>query len=486
MMVLFMKKQKFVFLLVLVILVFLGYSSYLRGDFVLDDEALILNSPVLSGKVTLGSIFTTSLYNQPYTYRPIQVLSYIIDHKIWGYNPFGFHLTSIIIHIINVFLIYYLLALIFPITLAQITAILFAVHPVNSSVVGYISSRADLLVFFFILLSVIFILKFINSSLKSFYFLSIFFGCLSYFCRENSLILFLLILLVVLINKVKYKRALLLATPFLLLSLIYFVSYSIFSRQLVNGFFPVQMSPVLIIVNFLNIIMKYLTILILPLNLHMFRSSAFILDFFNTRFILVVIFLIFSIYIIYKHRSNKPFLFGVFWFLIGLLPVVFILNRYPWLKKAMMAESWLYLSSSGFFLLFAICLAKFAKWGKIVLFSFVILCLYLTYQQHAYWTDNIASYKRIMQFLPKNNPVRKNLVRAYLKRNLYEEALFELNNFAASYPQSSERYVLQGDYYYAVKDFVRAKESYRIALSLNWRNAAIMEKLLKIEVENGK
>jgi tetratricopeptide (TPR) repeat protein len=80
-------------------------------------------------------------------------LSYAIDHRIWDVTPFGFHLTSILLHMLNVALLFWLArrieedlgqtgpAGIVPV----VTAALFAVHPLMTEAVGYVSGRSEVL-----------------------------------------------------------------------------------------------------------------------------------------------------------------------------------------------------------------------------------------------------------------------------------------------------------------------------------------------------
>ena len=86
----------------------------------------------------------------------------------------------------------------------------------------------------------------------------------------------------------------------------------------------------------------------------------------------------------------------------------------------------------------------------------------------------------------RSNPVRRNLIRVYLERGLYDKALAQLRIFSKAYPVSSLSYELEGDYYKAVKEPLKAKESYKKALIFDWRNREIIEKINNIEVENGK
>ena len=90
----------------------------------------------------------------------MQVLSYWLDHKVWGLRTFGFHLTNLILHLLNGILIYLILLKLFSDPkVAALASFLFIVHPLHVPVVSYISGRADLLSLLFILLSVFLFLE---------------------------------------------------------------------------------------------------------------------------------------------------------------------------------------------------------------------------------------------------------------------------------------------------------------------------------------
>jgi hypothetical protein len=78
-------------------------------------------------------------------------MSYALDYSAWVLEPFGYHLTNLLLHLINVAL-FFILALAYardrgssddllPFTAAA----LFAVHPLLTEAVGYVSSRSELL-----------------------------------------------------------------------------------------------------------------------------------------------------------------------------------------------------------------------------------------------------------------------------------------------------------------------------------------------------
>jgi hypothetical protein len=105
------------------------------NDFVFDDIYLItVNKQIQS--INLPLLLSS--------YRPIRDISYAIDFAFWGQNPFGFHLTNTIIHATNVLLVFSLvLRLTKDLASATITALIFAIHPIQTDSVTYISGRRD-------------------------------------------------------------------------------------------------------------------------------------------------------------------------------------------------------------------------------------------------------------------------------------------------------------------------------------------------------
>ena len=91
------------YLLGLFLLVVLVFSNSLFFGFVWDDNVLLV------GQESYQSVNFTQLLFSPVNgveYLPLRDLTYIIDYKIWGWNPFGFHLTNLILYILNIWAVY--------------------------------------------------------------------------------------------------------------------------------------------------------------------------------------------------------------------------------------------------------------------------------------------------------------------------------------------------------------------------------------------
>ena len=142
--------------LALAALVFLAFGGALRNGFVrFDDDAYVFeNPPVAAGLTWAGArwAFTTGTEAN---WHPLTWLSHMADVELYGLNPAGHHFTNLLLHAANAILLF--LALRGPtgrFWLALLAAALWAVHPLRTESVAWISERKDVLSTFFGLLAV--------------------------------------------------------------------------------------------------------------------------------------------------------------------------------------------------------------------------------------------------------------------------------------------------------------------------------------------
>jgi protein O-mannosyl-transferase len=127
----------------------LVYLNALHNPFVYDDFHTVVDNPSLHSLANLPAIVLYAVT------RPLVNLSYAIDYAAWGSGPFGFHLTSLLLHMLNVALLFVLAQRLVDDSREAVqgrygvaafgAAALFAVHPVMSEAVGYISGRSEVL-----------------------------------------------------------------------------------------------------------------------------------------------------------------------------------------------------------------------------------------------------------------------------------------------------------------------------------------------------
>lgn len=145
-------------LAVIAALVCLAYASTLRAEFVFDDlELIVTNEAFLHGEA-VGE------YSARYRFRQELMRSFKRDLELSGGQPDPaiFHAANVLTHLAVVTLVYGLLLLLarrfrWPfgerVTFASIGAGLFALHPLASEAVAYVTGRADLLATFYSLIA---------------------------------------------------------------------------------------------------------------------------------------------------------------------------------------------------------------------------------------------------------------------------------------------------------------------------------------------
>jgi hypothetical protein len=134
------------------------YLPSLHGEFVYDDPNAITQSTLIRQLWPPWLFITMST-------RPLTDYSYAIDYAISAYQPWTYHLTSILLHAVNALLLYGIAWAAFATPalaarygsarawLAWSAAALFAAHPLESESVAYVSSRSEVLVAAFMLLA---------------------------------------------------------------------------------------------------------------------------------------------------------------------------------------------------------------------------------------------------------------------------------------------------------------------------------------------
>jgi protein O-mannosyl-transferase len=126
----------------------LVYLNALHNPFVYDDYHTVVENRSIADLTNLPAIVLGAVT------RPILNLSYAFDRAIWGSTPFGFHLTNVLLHMVNVVLLFRLARRVGKGNLVAFAASgLFAVHPMMTEAVGYISGRSEVLCATFFMLA---------------------------------------------------------------------------------------------------------------------------------------------------------------------------------------------------------------------------------------------------------------------------------------------------------------------------------------------
>jgi tetratricopeptide (TPR) repeat protein len=377
----------------------------------------------------------------------------------------AYHLTNICLHILVALALYWLLLLLFsdPL-LSLITSLLFVVHPIHTEAVTYISGRSDSLAALFILLCLIFYIKYWEKSGKTNYSLMAIACVCALLSREISIIIALLALLYhfVFRKRVNIKSIALMAG----LTII----YALIRLTVLKSFLPEKADSVFLqrLPGFFVALTNYLRLIVFPVDLHMeYGQKAF--SFFEPKALIgLIILVILLCWALRKRASDTKKSFAIIWFLVTILPSS---NLYP--VNAYMAEHWLYLPSMGIFLLFACAITALyrirALRGLVISCLVLIIMFYsaMTLKQNEYWADALIFYQRNLRYGPKTSRLYNNLGNAYIERSRPQEALVYYRKVLAIDPKFAQAYYNIGNTYAGLNDYARAEKFYRKCTELD-------------------
>src|SRR5439155_21053728 len=151
----------------------------LHNPSVYDDHQMVVDNPSIRHLLDIRRIV---LYRAT---RPIVNFSYALDRGAWGPGPFGFHVTNVLLDVVNV-LLFFVLATRLAEDRARQTptaagnvhvvalaaAVLFAIHPMMTEAVGYISGRSEVLCGTFFLAALLYARAWMNGGPKMWWLLS--------------------------------------------------------------------------------------------------------------------------------------------------------------------------------------------------------------------------------------------------------------------------------------------------------------------------
>ena len=151
------------------------YLAALQNDFVAwDDSIYIVVNPYIRS-LNMG-FFKWAFFSFYAGYwAPLTWISHALDYAVWGLNPLGHHMTGIILHAVNSFIVVLLIIKLLEVLkertraenepmpflherailiTAGVTGLLFGLHPLHVESVAWVAERKDLLCALFFLLSI--------------------------------------------------------------------------------------------------------------------------------------------------------------------------------------------------------------------------------------------------------------------------------------------------------------------------------------------
>ena len=452
---------------------FLIYGSALNNDFVLwDDHYLIVGNPIVK-EISLWSLKEAFKTFDPELYIPATLMSYQIDHLLWGMNPFGFHLTNLVLHTMNALLVMmFLFLLLRNVHLSLFVGLLFLVHPLHTEAVAWASARKDVLSSFFFLLSVCSYLQWRErengqaGSGKLLYSFSIFAFALGLLAKVSIIMLPVILLL---IEWLLCHRRLLASsfvtisrlTPYFLLSVMFGIVALFGKKELVTILTPWE--TVLMAGRSAMFSLQHLFLPIGLSPIYPYNDAIHIgtPDLFTALVIVMAI----TFLTLFLKKYQCVLAFSWFFFLLTLAPT------FTTFAKAgdvyVTSDRYAYLPSIGIFLMFGL----FCHWvmRKVhmryapALFAVIILPLsVLSSEEAQIWKDSEALFRHVIMLYPKSVAAQNNLGIILLKqgdvlqgKEHFESAL-KIRPYAKSHVNLGDIFRMQRQWTEAVSEYEKA------------------------------
>ena len=459
-------------------LVLLAYYNVLNGDFLFDDEFLIQRNRFLRSWSSVGEIFLSSSTggagHVDSFYRPIQGLLYLFVNKLVGPTPLGFHALNVTIHTLNAVMILLLgRRLGWSHLGVWLAAAIWAVHPVHTEAVSYVSATADSLYTLACLLGVFVLLPDFSQArvLAATAIL-----LLGLFSKESGIVLAALAPVVFFYShKQRLQwRAYLRFWPLWVTALLYLIA-----RKTVldfNNSFDfykttnVYTESILVrLYTFFATLPSYISLLLWPAELHMDRSFPIFTDFWLMPVIVGAGIFAMALALLIYSRGQRALAasFAILWFFAAHAPHTGVLLP----VNSLFLEHWLYLPSIGFFLVVLnglVTLKKSQAWAvgvTAVSLAVVGLEVYATQTQNLVWRDPIGFYRNILRYEKVGSArVHNNLAMAVSSEHP-EEAIEHYQKAIAiedRYPQTHHNLALlllmNGQVESGIKELKRALE----------------------------
>ena len=134
------------------------YANALRNGFALDDASIVAHNTNVQHFAPLGDAWFSAYWpNLPFQeglYRPLTIVSYMVEWALWPGNAAGFHLVNVLLHgAVSALVVVLLLRLGAPAVAAAVGGVLFAIHPVHVEAVAGIVGYAELMSALFVLVA---------------------------------------------------------------------------------------------------------------------------------------------------------------------------------------------------------------------------------------------------------------------------------------------------------------------------------------------
>ncbi len=444
-----------------------------------DDYDLIYeNEQFLAHPGNAFTAFTTNAFTthrtEGFYYRPILLATFVVEYQIWGLHPAGYHAVNLLLHALTSALVVLLLVRLGTSrTIAALGGFLFALHPVQTESVAWISGRNDILLALFVICSAYFYLLYRQSAGRPRWLaLSICFFVLALFTKESAVFYVLLIPLIDLCfpgSQGMRPRATL---GMMLLFGLFIAGFIVARSAAIGSLIGTEnmygdSSLLQRLLDSAAMMAQHISLLFYPARLsvvHPANEAFWLQD--GWKLAAWVFPAVLLLGIIWGWKRNRLVLFGLGWLVIGLLPA---LNVIP--VAVPILEHRLYLPMAGFVIAVAELVSQAGKRREavatIVLGSLALLSATFSYLRYPVWQNSDTLWTDAIEKSPSSSRAYFNLAGYCYEHKEYDRATALMQTYIKLKPEDPMGYVKLRQVYYAAAKYVDAASVTRRMIATN-------------------
>jgi Tfp pilus assembly protein PilF len=413
-------------------------------------------------------------------YHPITMLTYSMEYSKFKSNPKPYHVTNLLLHIINTLLVFCFIWLLTQQQwVAFITALLFGIHPMHVESVAWISERKDVLYTLFSLGSMCAYLLYLKQDKRQrqFYVLAVFLFLLALLSKAMAASIAVAFFAIDYFLDRKFTvKTIVEKIPFLVLALILGI-VAIGAQKSASALDGIVNYTFWERISFgCYALMTYLWKLLIPMGMSCFYSypekvnGSYPFVYSIAPFVVLII-----AFLVFKSKNwGKDMVFGFIFFFIT---IALVLQFLP-IGDAILADRYTYIPYIGLFFILArfinnVFENKYPKLQSlkipliISITAFSVICCYLTIQRCNVWHDSISLWGDAIEKCDRAPKSFNNRGLTYFETQQYEKALSDFDRTILLRDDYPDIHYNRGVVYYSLKRYDEAIQDYNIALKQN-------------------
>ena len=449
--------------------VFIAYQDALNNNFLTtwDTQQYVINNIHIRA-FNWENIWWMFTQFYAANWHPLTWLSHALDYALFGLDPWGHHFVNVLIHSFNSVLVFGLVIVLISfrkeridnkmLLAAGVAAILFGIHPQHVESIAWVSERKDVLCLFFILLTLISYVFYVEKTRRFWYFVTLICFVLALLAKPMAVTVPVILLLMDVyplhrtrltasVHIVSYQKLALEKIPFFMFTVCSII-LTLFAQQ--AAMFPIEHFGIISrFLNAFNTLFLYIAKFIFPVGLSPFYSLNIGINIVENPAVLAPLLgtLCITLLCIYLWFQKKYYwLITWLFYLVTLSPVIGIIQ----VGGQAAADRYVYLPTIPFYILLGLGFSQLLyaekiktsiKLGSIMgLLCISLVLTHLTQKQTYIWKNDFIFWSHAVAYSPDNGMLHYHLGQMYEKMALYEQALKHYNKAVALIPNNPKYY----------------------------------------------